>query len=378
MESMKRLAKHLKARPSALKQKRDAGVKCIGHIPGDYFPEELAYASKAIPIGLIRGGDYEAMRASGGYLPRFIDAYSRAQIGYRVLQDEPLYQMIDLLVVPVVDRNIGAMASAWEFFTDVEVFKLGIPHARTDHGYAYYLEGIELLKERIERLTGTPIVDENLREQIQIYNEMRDALKRISELRKAAQPPISGKDFVWLNHASYYADMREFAGILEALYEEAKEVEREAKGPRIMLTGSTLAMGDNKLLDLIEGTGASIVIEEFAEGLRSYRENVKADGDLARALADRYFRRRIPGAFARPATRERFDFLFGLAKEFKVDGIIWYNMMYRDSYNTEGFYFAEVSRREIGVPVLKLETDYDPVEVGPLRTRVETFMETVR
>jgi benzoyl-CoA reductase/2-hydroxyglutaryl-CoA dehydratase subunit BcrC/BadD/HgdB len=166
--------------------------------------------------------------------------------------------------------------------------------------------------------------------------------------------------------------------ILESVVAEVREKEPPPlEGPRILLTGSTLAMGDDKILHLTEEAGASIVIEEFAEGVRHYWEDVTPNGDLPMSLADRYFRRRVPPAWFRPS-RERHAFLIKLAKDFNVDGVIWYQMMYRDSYDIESYYFPEILQRETGLPMLKIESDYDASEIGPMRTRVETFVEALK
>lgn len=380
MEAMDKLSEHLKTRLVELRKKREKGVKIVGYTPGGFMPEELLYACGAmpVPVGLTRGGEHEPVIVSGAHLPRFLDTFCRAQIGYRELKEEPLYQMIDLLVVPITDNNIRAIADSWDFYTDVEVFRYGVPHAKTDHGFKYYRDGINLLKEKLEELTGTGITEEKLREAINMSNRERELLKEISSMRKSERPPISGGDFAKLNHASFIADKHIMIDVLESLCEELKRKETPpSKGPRILLTGSTMAAGDYKVIDLVEEIGASIVVEEFCEGIRHYWEKVEPNGDLIEALADRYFGRRVPCAFFRPA-RERFDFLLKLAKEFNVDGVLWYQLMYRDSYDIESFYFPEVLKRELGISMLKIESDYDVGEMGPFRTRIETFSETIR
>ena len=65
------------------------------------------------------------------------------------------------------------------------------------------------------------------------------------------------------------------------------------------------------------------------------------------------------------------------AREFNVDGIVWYSLMYRDIYDMEGFLFEKVGR-ENGFPVLKITSDYDYGEKEPLRTRLETFIEMIK
>ena len=59
-------------------------------------------------------------------------------------------------------------------------------------------------------------------------------------------------------------------------------------------------------------------------------------------------------------------------------GVIWYQLMYRESYKLESYYFPEILRKEAGIPMLTVESDYDIAEAGPLRTRVETFVESLR
>jgi benzoyl-CoA reductase/2-hydroxyglutaryl-CoA dehydratase subunit BcrC/BadD/HgdB len=374
MDAMDRLAKHMEGRYRELIKMREKGTKIIGYPPGGYLPEELVYASGAIPVCLFRGGDPEAVAECSAYIPRFMDTFCRSQIGYRML-GEPLYQIIDLLVVPITDNNSRAIADCWNYYTDVEVFRYGVPHTKEEDAYRYYSEGLQLLKDKLETFTGNKIDDEKLREAIELWNRMRELFKEISVLRKKDKVPISGQEFIRLTHASFNGDMPVFVEILESLLGELKKREdTEFSGPRLLLTGSTLAMGDYKVLELVEDTESNIVIEEFAEGVRQYWENVKPDRNLIEALAERYFMKRVPPAWFRPS-RERIDFILNLVKEFRAEGVLWYQMMYRDGYDIQSFYFEKVLKENTGIPLLKIETDYDVSEKGPFRTRIEAFVE---
>jgi benzoyl-CoA reductase/2-hydroxyglutaryl-CoA dehydratase subunit BcrC/BadD/HgdB len=378
MEAMKKLSDHLATRVTELARLQKSGTKVIGYAPGGFMPEELVYACGAVPVGLIRGGDPEPVAESAAYVPRFIDTFCRAQIGYRMLGEDLLYKMIDLLVVPITDHNIKTIADCFNFFANANVFRFGVPHQKDEYAFDYYLAGLRALKDKLEAFTGNRIEDKRLREAIVTCNRMRELLKEISLLRLSPQPPLTSREFVKLNHASFIADKHILIDALESIYKELKRQPASgSKKPRILLTGSTLAMGDYKVLEIAEDAGASIVIEEFAEGMRHYGENVHPDGDLMAALADRYFRRRVPPAWFRPA-KERLDYLMKLAKDFKVDGIIWYQLMYRSSYDIQAFYFEKFLTRELNIPMLKIESDYDVSERGPLRTRIETFVEIIK
>ncbi|MFC1963552.1 2-hydroxyacyl-CoA dehydratase subunit D [Chloroflexota bacterium] len=376
---MDKLADHLKCRVAELRNMKGEGRKIIGYTPGGYMPEELIYAcgTMPVPVGLIKGGELKPVLLSGEYIPRWIDTFCRAQIGYFTSNDEPLYLIIDSLIVPITDTNIRSVADVLDFYTDIEVFRFGVPHAKTKTGLEYYLNGIKALKGKLEDITGAEITDQKLREAIELSNRERGLLTAISSMRKAESPPISGKDFMELNHASFLADKKVMVEVLESLCTELKKKESpRPKGPRILLTGSTLAFGDYKVYELIEATGAMVVIEEFAEGIRHYWEKVHPDGDLMEALADRYFWRRVVPGWFRPG-RERLDFLVQLVNDFNINGVIWYQLMYRDSYDIESYYFQDILMRETSVPMLKISSDYGSSETAPLKTRVEAFIETI-
>lgn len=379
MKAMDRLSAHLKTRTAELRKLKEGGIKIVGYSPGGYMPEELVYASGAVPVCLVRGGDPEPVTESLAYIPRFIDTFCRSQIGYRMMETEPLYLLPDLIVVPITDNNHKAIADCWNFWTDDDVFRYGVPHNKSEEAFEYYLGGLHLLKERLEQLTGNKITDEGLKKEIASCNRMRSLLKDISFMRRSGSPCISSRDYVRLHHASFIADKSVFLEILDALYEELRNKgPKEVKGPRILLTGSTLAMGDSKILELVEACGGQIVFEEFAEGIRPYVHNVELNGDEpVTALAKTYLIERLEPAWFRPS-KGRIEVLKTFAEAFKVDGVIWYQLMYRDAYDMQSYYFGKILKEEAGLPMLKIESDYDTSEKGPMKTRIETFVKMLQ
>jgi benzoyl-CoA reductase/2-hydroxyglutaryl-CoA dehydratase subunit BcrC/BadD/HgdB len=378
MLELKGLSEHTKARAAELEELKKQGKKIVGYFPGGYMPEELVYACGAVPVALNRGGDHEAVEVAGAYIVRWVYTFGRAHIGYKMLGTEPIYDLIDVLVVPITDNHVRITADAWDVFTDVEVFRFGVPHVKHDRAVAYYANALRSLKDRLEKLTGTEITEQSLRAAIDLCNKERDLLKEISLMRKLERPPIAAMDFVKLNHASMVLDKQVMVEALESLCAELKAKEGPpASGPRILLMGSTLAHGDYKVLDMIDKAGGTVVVEEFGEGMKRYWENVRGDGDLVQALADMYFTRRVPPEWFRPG-RERQEFVISLAREFKVDGVVWYQLTNRETSDFESYWYPDVLMKEAGVPMLKLQSDYDAVERGAMSTRIETFIEMVR
>ena len=375
---MERLNVHLKNRLADLSKAKAEGCKIVGYTPGGYMPEELILASGAIPLGIIRGGDHAMVETAGAYICRWIDPFCKAQIGYGTSGEDPYYNIIDLLVVPVTDNNIRAISDILDYNTDINIYPFGVPHKKDESSLKYYLTKIERLKEKLEDFTGVEITESKLQEAIRLCNRERELLREISLMRKSEPLPLSGIDFIALNHASFLADKEFMVDLLESLVKELrKQAPGSGNGPRILLTGSTLAQGDYKVPDIIEEAGGRVVIEEFAEGIRPYWEEVKLEGDLMENLADAYFMQRVPPAWFRPG-KERLNFLVDLARDFHVDGVIWYHLMFRESYKIESYFFLERLKKETGLDMLTVESEYDFMETGPMKTRIETFIETIR
>jgi benzoyl-CoA reductase/2-hydroxyglutaryl-CoA dehydratase subunit BcrC/BadD/HgdB len=378
MTGMEKLSQHVRGRTEEFAKMKKEGRKIVGYAPGGFMPEDMVWAVGAVPVPLLRGGSHEAVAASGAYLPRFVDTFCRSQIGFFRLGDELLYQLPDLVVVPITDNNMRAVAEMVDYFTDRKAFRYGIPHCKDELAYDYYSNGLHQLKDKLEAETGNKLDEGKLKEELALSNKMWELLDEISQLRKSSNPPITGQQFVKLNHATYYADKKVLVECLEEIYGELKGKEGPKPAARILLTGSTLANGDYKILDMVENAGCDVVFEEFAEGMRHYWERVDlSNSDIMKALADRYFAKRQPPAWFRPST-ERIYWLEGKAKEYKVDGIVWYQLMYRDGYDIQHYYFEKIMDRDLGLKTLKVESDYDSAEIGPLKTRVEAFAEMLR
>ena len=77
--------------------------------------------------------------------------------------------------------------------------------------------------------------------------------------------------------------------------------------------------------------------------------------------------------------KRHFDFIMKLPGEFAVDGIVWYQLRLCETWDIESFFFTDVLRKmDTPIPMLKLDSEYDIADRGPLKTRIETFVETLK
>ncbi len=379
MKALEKLTAHLKTRLTDVRKAKEQGQKVIGYPAGGFFPEELALACDALPISFIQAGDNKALKDAGAYLCRWFDPFWRSQIGYLTSGKDPYYMIADLIVVPITDNHIRAFSNTVGYYTPERAsFVFGVPHVKDNLGLEYYLQGIKRLKTKIEEFTGVEITETRLKQAIELCNRERELFREISLMRKSDHVVVDSKDFVALHHGSFLADKTVMVEILESFLKELKETPPLPKdGPRILLTGSTLARGDSKVPDIIDSAGGVIVMEEFAEGIRPYWNKVTVNGDLMAELAQSYFMDRVCPGWFRPGTG-RLDFLIQLAKDYKAAAVVWYQLMYRESYKVESYFFPDRLKKETGLPLLIVESEYDAMETGPLTTRIETFIETIR
>ena len=375
-----RLAIHLRDRPAELKEAKNKGVKIVGYFPGNYVPEELIIASGAVPLCLVNGGDNLPVEASLSVMPYIFCPFARAQVGERLLKRNPYYSMIDMLVAPITCQHLRKAAEIWEYYGDIEVFKLGIPHQYdNDFELGYYTDRLRALGTRLETLTGNEVTSERIGSAIELYNRMRELLRKISLMRCSSSPPLGALEFAKLNHASLYADPVFMVDILESVYGELTEKQQATKieVPRFLLIGPNIGYGDYKVLELVKEAGGDIVIEEVCEGIRYYWHTVDNSSDPVESLAKTYLRDRVPCAFMRYSAKKRLDFALKLITDFNVSGVIWYELLGCETYDAESYFFAQ-RMGERNIPMLILESDYGTADIGQTRTRIGAFIEMVK
>lgn len=369
------------------------GTRVVAYLPGGFVPEELIYASGAIPVCLAEA-DSRAAEAALSVVPSVICPFARAQIGRLLLEEDPVFRVIDLLVVPSTCQHLKKIGDVWEYIRGPQVFKLGVPYEHDkDFELEYYRDRLLALKERLEDLTGNRISKEKLSAAADAYNRVRRLLRALGQTRLSPRRPDAGGhalsmvEFARLNHASFYADPVAMAASLEeicAAIPSSADLPARAPSsptesrPRLLLMGPNLAAGDYGLFEMVINAGADIVVEDIFEGIRDYRQTVDLSGDKdpIEALARAYLVEKRPAAFMRGTLPRRLEFALDLIRCHAVSGVLWYQLFCCEFYDEEAGYF-EMALRERGIPMLIVESDYRGLDSGPLKTRLAAFVETL-
>ena len=379
-----RLIDHLEDRPAQLRDAKKKGIKVIGYFPGNYVPEELIVAAGAIPVCLIDGGDNRSLEASLSAMPDIFCPFARNLVGNMLLKANPYYELINMLIAPITCQHLKKVAEIYEYYGDIEIFKLGVPHQNGNGPeLEYFIKRLIALRERLRAVTENEITDEKIGSAIELYNRMREYLREISMMRLSSCPPLDSLDFIKLNHASFIADPAFVVDMLESVRTDLGRISAnidntETDGVRLMLIGPNISNIDYDLLEIIREAGGHIVIEEIYEGIRQYRRNIKDSGDPLKSLAEYYLLEKDPQpAFMRYSSKKRLDFALEQIDAFNVSAVIWYELFCCETYDAEGYFFSK-RMEERKIPMLVLESDLGVAVDSRVRTRVEAFMEMVK
>lgn len=142
------------------------------------------------------------------------------------------------------------------------------------------------------------------------------------------------------------------------------------------MTGVPMAHGAERVLEIIEKAGGLVVVMENCTGLKPILEDVdeKADDPL-RAIAEKYFH--LPCSVMTPNDR-RLDSLRRLAEDYRAQCVIELVWQACLTYDVESGRVKHLAEEELGIPYLRIETDYSPSDSARIAVRVEALYETVR
>jgi benzoyl-CoA reductase/2-hydroxyglutaryl-CoA dehydratase subunit BcrC/BadD/HgdB len=94
------------------------------------------------------------------------------------------------------------------------------------------------------------------------------------------------------------------------------------------------------------------------------------------ALARYYISGRPPSTRIWPAGK-RFEHIFNMAEQYKVDGVIS-EILRNDAEYGHDKLFLDKEMKERGIPILEVDVEYGENWSGQMRTRVEAFLEMVQ
>ena len=367
---------------SVLLREKEKGKHIIGAYC-TYFPRELTLAMGAISVGLC--GTIDApIAAAERDLPRNLCPLIKSSYGLAITDRCPYFMLADLIIG---ETTCDGKKKMFELFGEKGLKNIYVMHLPqmpdVPSSLELWIAELRRLKAHLEKTFKTTITDEALREAIRITNREARARQAMFDLNKRKPAVLSGMDIVNIAFLiGFQADRIESIHMIEAVTAELAEKANKgyavgtAATKRILLTGTPVGIGNEKVVKLVEEAGALIVAMETCGGYKTVGMRIDENDprDPIVLLAEKYLK--IPCSVMSP-NGDRLGLLESMVKDFSIDGVIDLTWQACHTYNVESYSVAKLVEEKLKLPFLHLETDYSQSDVETLRVRIEAFLETI-
>ncbi len=347
--------------------KEKTGGKVMGYFC-TYVPEEMLLAADILPVRIL--GSHEPQDVTephifGMFCPFCRDCLAQGLKGR--------YDYLDGIMISQSCLHIRQAYTSWEIHIPTQFsYYLPMPNKVQSPRAVPYLKGeLERFKKAVEEWTEKEITDEDLDRGIEMMNKNRRLMREAYELRKEADPPMTGLEAMYMAVSSQTIEKNDHSDILEETIKElpGRKLERST-GQRLMILGSE--NDDTKFVDMVEGCGSTIVADDHCTGSRYFWNDVQPNGDRLLAIAERYVQR-IPCPSKDWEVRTRVPHILNMAKDWNVSGAILLQQKFCDPHELD-IPSIRKALESNGIQTLFLELDVT-VAVGQFKTRVEAFLE---
>jgi len=362
---------HLELEPLKEADVKLAGAYCV------FAPVEIVRAAGAVCVGLC-GKKQAPIPEAERVLPANLCPLIKSSYGYAASGTCPYFNAVDFILAETTCDGKKKMFELMDRIKPVHMMRL--PTEKSPEARALWLAEARRLAAFLSAQTGVAVTDEALRREITLQNAIRRALLDVAAFMAEDCPPISSLDLMGLCESrTFVLDQQSYLDDLLALKAELADllgrgVSPYKKGaPRIIVTGTPLGRGSEKVLRILEDAGAVVVALENCTGLKGVVGYVDENAaDPLEAIASRYLD--TPCSCMSPNTG-RFALMDNLVAQYKPTGVIDLVWQACHTYNVESFDMGRHVNEDLGLPFLKIETDYTESDMEQLRTRIEAFLE---
>ena len=359
-----------------VKEFKEKGGKFAGCLCS-YTPLELLDAAGVACVGLC-GTSNETVPDAEVDLPKNLCPLIKSTYGFAKTEKCPYTYFADLIVGETTCDGKKKMYELLSEYKDVHV--LHLPQSQ-ERPYAkdIWKEELIILKNKLEEKFGVEITDEKLREAARKRNRLSKALCEMYNLQTNVPPAMKGVEMmIALQQGTFSFDLDEQTAAIERKVEAAKAAYAAGERPvsekakRILITGCPTGGVIQKVGSVIENNGGVIVCLDDCGGERTRKIMVDAEADdIMKAIADRYLE-----IHCSVMTRNdgRLENTKKMIEKYKVDGVVEVVLQACHTFNVEATPMGRMVE-DMGIPYLKMETDYSTTDSGQIETRISAFIE---
>ncbi|MFC1865528.1 2-hydroxyacyl-CoA dehydratase subunit D [Chloroflexota bacterium] len=376
----------LQQEPQRITEAKKRGKKVVGYFC-PYGTEELILAAGMLPVRLAFGGEVKAVSAGEEFLKAYSCTFALSCLGYKILAENFYYNAVDAVCVAHTYDSMRIVQQYWEKYFNIPALPLGLPQTHSNNrakpqAIEYFRSELELLRKRLGALRGRKITETEIRKAITLCNKIREKLLILYSYPQGRRSPIEWRQVLKITQAGFLIDRGIFLKELENIEEALRHIKPDDikldERPRLMIIGSIIGIGDEKLLDIIEQSGGNIVADSICTGSMFSRKKVPVFGVMAKpidTLAQRYLYN-VPCPFMTDQSR-KLKRIIKIARDYKVHGIIFYSLKHNETWRSEFKPTKDNTYRELSIPSLHIATDYSLSDTAAIKDRIAAFMKLI-
>ncbi len=342
-----------------------------------YTPLEILDAAGIAAISLC-GTSNETIADAEEVLPKNLCPLIKSTYGFAYTDKCPYTYFSDIIIG---ETTCDGKKKMYELLNEMkETHILHLPQSQ-ERPYAkdiWYQEVI-LLKEKLESKFSVVITDEKLREAVRLRNRLRRAKLEMFGLQQSQPPAMLGTEMmISMQTGGFSFQVEDYVENVEKLVREKRAAfedgisQVDANAKRILLTGCPTGGLINKVGAVIEKNGGVIVCLDDCSGERTNSALIDEDAeDIIKAIADHYL---AVNCSVMTPNDGRMENTREMIRKYKVDGVMDVILQCCHTFNVESARMAKAVK-EMGIPFMKMETDYSTTDSGQIETRIAAFIE---
>jgi len=344
-------------------------------------PDELILACGGQPVKLC-GGNYIAQIAGDEKSPRDSCPVVKSTVGCFDMKLMPIYEQCKLAIVPTSCDGKKKMAELISKYVPTSL--LHIPAIKDGDNFDEMTGMYFGLIDEIEKKTGTKLTRSSLKKAINLTTRINKEVYMLNEFKKMTPPVISGTHAMAVVNAYQYSDreiyFKEIKALNKHLKSKVKNEEYLRKAScRILMTGSPMVFPNLKMPIILEDLGAIVVADETCAGDRMLADPINCRENTIEAMVKGIAMKSILPCSC-PTFAYNEDRIFRLKQmisEYQVDGIVYNVLRGCLPYDFEVRNVEKLSET-LGIPVIRVETDYNTEDMEQIKIRLEAFVEMLR
>lgn len=344
------------------------------------FPEEILLALENEHVYVI-GGSLISSNEAGNVVPRDTDAVTKSILGI-LLQKGMDFKKDQIVLIPIVCDSMRKLSNMLK--DKMRVIPVELPSTKNSNNLCKRWEQqVEEMILILEKHLKRKITKSKLMKAATSIINAKNAYQNLENTYEKNKTIFTGSMLMLVANSYFWETSKDiWTNHVQTLVKEIQrvqtpdEIKRERK-PQLLLMGSPIYFPNYKIPFLLEELGMDITatINPVMNYLQERNSLEKSQiHKMIRSLSKITLWNDISPSFV--DNEGLFRKTLELNKKYRFDGVIFHVLKGQIEYDFELRKYEEFYE-QLQIPIFRLETDYNYLDIEQLRIRLEAFCEMI-